>query len=573
MAMDYRYVKNEQTGEAYIEVSVTDYGLINHPLLNKGMAFSNEERETFNLLGLLPPHVTNMATQRERSYAAFKSKATDLERYIYLRDLQNSNETLFYNLLITHIEEMLPIVYTPTVGLGCQQFSHIYRRPRGAFIAYPYKEKIDKILSNRRFDRVKAIVVTDGERILGLGDQGAGGMGIPIGKLSLYIACAGIHPTQTLPILLDTGTNNEDLIKDPLYIGWRHERLRGQEYDDFIDAFVNAVKKRFPHVLLQWEDFAQANANPLLQRYRNALCTFNDDIQGTAAVATGAILAAVKMKKETLAEQRIVIVGAGSAGCGIAELLLQALLEEGLSRAQAKERLYLVDRYGLLLDDTPNLQPFQQKFTHSRARIHEWTLSNTQQIMLEDVVHNLSPTILIGVSGQTGIFTEKIVRKMAEKVKYPVIFPLSNPQSKCEAEPANLLAWTNDNAIIGTGSPYAPIMRQGKLFHIAQTNNCYVFPGLGLGLIAVKAKYASDRMFMVAAKALAASTPDAGPNGNVLPPLSHIRDVSLNIALAVAEEAIQSGLAQYIPTLDLKTYIHHYMWQPVYLPYKKMEEK
>src|SRR5579885_500402 len=355
--MDYQLEKDND-GKPYLKVALTDYALMANSLLNKGMAFTKEERETFGLMGLLPPHVSDIATQRERSYLAVKSKPNNLEKYIYLRDLQDSNETLFYNLVNHHIEELLPIVYTPTVGLGCQRFSHVYRRPRGVFIAYPNRHDMDKILANPRFDKVKAIVVSDGERILGLGDQGAGGMGIPIGKLALYTSCGGIHPASTRPVLLDTGTNNADLRHDPLYIGWRHERVRGEDYDKFIDEFVTAVKKRFPHVLLQWEDFAQINANPILERYRDQICTFNDDIQGTAAVAAGTLFAAIHVTGMNLRDQRIVVAGAGSAGCGISKLIMHAMMDAGLSREEAKNRFFLIDRPGLLLDNMPDLLPF-----------------------------------------------------------------------------------------------------------------------------------------------------------------------------------------------------------------------
>lgn len=568
--MDYKYLK-DINGRAYLKVALSDYSLMFNPLLNKGMAFTHEERETFGLLGLLPPDVSDLTIQRERSYLAFKSKASDLEKYIYLRDLQDSNETLFYSLITHHMEELMPIVYTPTVGLGCQRFSHVYRRPRGIFIAYPHRNDIDKMLANPRFNKVKVIVVSDGERILGLGDQGAGGMGIPIGKLSLYSACAGIHPTYTLPILLDTGTNNVQLLQDPLYIGWRHERIRGQAYDDFIDMFITAINKRFPHALLQWEDFAQANANPLLQRYRDHLCTFNDDIQGTAAVAVGTLLAAINVTGTPLIQQRIVIVGAGSAGCGISNLVMRAMMAEGLSAEEARSHFYLVDRNGLLVDDMTDLQSFQRAFAQPRARVATWQGVNPAMITLEDVIHEVHPTLMIGVSGQHGIFTETIVRDMASYVPRPIIFPLSNPLTRCEATPADLMRWTDERAIVSTGSPFPNVLRGGESFRVDQTNNSYIFPGLGLGLITVKAKRVTDNMFMLAAKALAAASPAReNPKANLLPPLSHIREVSLRVAVAVAQEAIDAGLASVIPHDDLETHIRRFMWTPEYLPYEKM---
>lgn len=561
----------DNNGDAYLKVKLTDYALITNSLLNKGMAFSEQEREDFGLYGLLPPRVATLAEQRLRSYEAFCSKGSDLEKYLYLRELQDSNETLFYSLLGTHINEMMPIVYTPTVGLGCQKLSHVYRRPRGVYIAYPYRDRIEQILSNPRFDKVTVIVVSDGERILGLGDQGAGGMGIPIGKLALYTACAGIHPAATLPILLDTGTNNPDLIADPLYIGWNHERVRGQAYDEFIDAFVQAVKQRFPRVLLQWEDFAQANANPILARYREQLCTFNDDIQGTAAVATGTLLAAVQVTGTHLRDQLVVMVGAGSAGCGISQLLMQAMMVEGLTAAEARARIFLVDRDGLLLEGMSNLLPFQQPFVQTRAAVAHWDCVDPQNITLAEVVKNLQPTVLVGVSGQRGVFSEEIVRDMAAHVARPIIFPLSNPTLLSEAVPTDLMMWTNDRAIIGTGSPFPPILHNGQLRRIDQTNNSYIFPGLGLGLIVVKAKRVTDKMFMVAARALANCSPaKTDANANLLPPLTTIRDVSAQIAFAVAKEAIASGLAEPCSDDELTQLIQQNMWEPAYLPYKKI---
>ena len=567
--MDYQFEK-DSAGKPYLKVKPTDYMLMLNPLLNKGMAFTSQEREEFNLWGLLPPRQVDLTVQRKRSYEAFKSKPSDLEKYIYLRDLQDSNETLFYSLVCEHIEEFMPIVYTPVVGLGCQRFSHIYRRPRGIFISYPNKDHIDEILANPRFNHTRAIVVSDGERILGLGDQGAGGMGIPIGKLALYTACAGIHPGFTLPILLDTGTNNPDLQKDPLYIGWQNERIRGKEYEDFIDCFVTAIKKRFPHVLLQWEDFAQQNANPILARYRDQLCTFNDDIQGTAAVAAGTLFAAIQVTKAKLSDQRIVVVGAGSAGCGISSLIKQAMVNEGLSEADARKRFFLIDRPGLLIDGMGVLQSFQEPFAKKKEDIAHWQLANANQVSFEDVVKNVHPTVLIGVSGVGGIFAENIVREMAAHVERPVIFPLSNPTSRSEAVPSDLMKWTNGKAIIGTGSPFGDIQRNGKPFRVDQTNNSYIFPGVGLGLIAMQAQRVTDIMLMKAAHALAECSPAlSNPDANLLPPLSEIRQVSLKVAVAVAKEVIASGLAGISPPADLEKYIQDFMWTPEYLPYKK----
>jgi malate dehydrogenase (oxaloacetate-decarboxylating) len=557
-------------GKPCLYTFLTGYALLSNPLLNKGMAFTAREREDFHLLGLIPPHQTDMAIQRARSYEAYTNKSFDIEKYIYLRDLQDSNETLFYSLLVQYIAELMPIVYTPVVGLGCQRYSHIYRRPRGIYLSYEDQDRIDQIFHHPRFDHVKVIVVSDGERILGLGDQGAGGMGIPIGKLALYSACAGIHPSATLPILLDTGTNNNELLEDPLYLGWHHERVRGKDYDTFIDKFVTAVKKRFPHVLLQWEDFAQINANPILDRYRDQLCTFNDDIQGTAAVAAGALFAAINATGTRLRDQRIVVVGGGSAGCGISLLVMQAMIEDGLSMKDAKKHFYIIDKHGLLMDDMPDLLPFQKPFAQSRHHTSRWSCSDFNKITLQDVITNVHPTLLIGVSSQPGIFTQDLVRNMAAHVERPIIFPLSNPTALSEATPSDLMRWTEDRAIVGTGSPFGNIMKNGKDFRVDQTNNCYIFPGLGLGLIAVKAKRVTDNMFMAAAQVLAECSPSKNNSeANLLPALTDIRNVSFKVALAVAKEAITAGLADFNDTENLEQHIRNMMWEPEYLTYKK----
>lgn len=565
--MDYEQ-HIDKNGNPYFEVSTSDYKLILNPLLNKGTGFSNKEREHFKLFGLLPPEESTIVEQRNRSYKAFKSKETDLDKYIYLRDLQDSNETLYYSLLCEHITEMMPIVYTPTVGDACTNFSHIYRRPRGIFVAYPYRDRIDQILANPRFDQVKAIVVSDGERILGLGDQGAGGMGIPIGKLALYCACSGIHPSATLPVLLDTGTNNPELIKDPLYLGWRHERVRGKDYDDFVDAFVIALKKRLPHILLQWEDFALQNATRLLEKYRDQLCTFNDDVQGTAAIATGTLFAAVQVTGIPLTEQRIVILGAGTAGCGIAELIVHAMMEDGLSEQEARDHIFMVDRDGLLIEGMKNLLPFQQKLLKSKDIVANWHLENSNIISLKDVIKNLHPNALLGVSGQPGLFTEDLIREMAAHVKQPIIMPLSNPITHSEAKPSDLMIWTDNRAVIGTGSPFGNIVKNGQLFRVDQTNNVYIFPGMGLGLIAGKVKKVTDKMFMAAAKALADCSPAKGdPNANLLPPLTQVRDISFKVATAVLKEAIKSDLADDLSDQEIEECIQRHVWKPEYVPY------
>ncbi len=564
---------------APIVVDKTGPELLRDPLLNKGTAFTEEERDAFGLHGLLPPHVGSLEGQLRRRLDGFRSKPTDLEKYVFLRGLQDNIETLFYALLGAHLEEMLPIVYTPAVGEGCIRFSDVWSKPRGLFISYPQRHRIEQILADPRLDGVEVIVVSDGERILGLGDQGAGGMGIPIGKLSLYTACAGIHPATTLPILLDAGTDNEERLADPLYIGWRSHRVRGQEYDDFVEAFIGAVTRRWPHVLLQWEDFARQNAGRLLERYRDRLCTFNDDVQGTAAVAAGTLLAAVAATGGTMADQRIVIFGAGTAGMGIAGLLLRLMTDTGMPEAEARRHFYAVDRAGLLVDDMPGIEGFQRSFTQSREAVAGWTLEapvdaedpgQPRRITLLDVMNNAKPTTLIGVSGQAGAFSERVVRAMARGVERPVIFPLSNPTLRSEASPQDLLDWTEGRAIVGTGSPFPPVTRDGKVVKIDQTNNSYIFPGVGLGVLAVGARRVTDRMFEVAARTLASVSPArTDPGATLLPAVTDLRRVAVVVARAVARQARAEDLCDPLDDAEIDGRIEAKMWQPAYPPYRK----
>jgi malate dehydrogenase (oxaloacetate-decarboxylating) len=556
---------------AALETNFTGYHLLRDPMLNKGTAFDTAERDAFGLHGLLPPQIGNLAEQLSRRLQVLRGYETDLERYAFVRDLQDNNETLFYALLVQNLEELLPIVYTPTVGAGCQQFSRVFRKPRGLYLSPPHKDRLAAILADKRYDKVEAIVVTDGERILGLGDQGAGGMGIPIGKLSLYTGCGGIHPAATLPIMLDVGTDNAERLADPLYIGWREKRLRGQAYDDFVDAFVDAVAKRWPHVLLQFEDFAGNNAGRLLERYRDRLCMFNDDIQGTAAVAAATVMAATNATGIKLTEQRIAVVGAGSAGLGISNLILKAMIDAGLPEAEARARFYLVDRPGLLVEGMSDITEAQRPFLQKRAAVAGWTLDKPGTIGLKDVAANAKLTALIGVSGQAGAFTEAAIRAMAASTARPTIFPLSNPTSRSEATPADLLAWTDGRAIIGTGSPFAPVVRDGKSIKIDQTNNAYIFPGVGLGVIAAKARRVSDTMFMAAALALAAASPTRqDKNASLLPPVSALREVSFAVALAVAQRAQDEGLAAKTDRGALEAAIRAKMWNPAYRPYRRV---
>jgi malate dehydrogenase (oxaloacetate-decarboxylating) len=553
-----------------IETDLEGAALLTDPLLNKGTAFSEEERSEFGLHGLLPPIVGSLEDQMGRRLQALHRLDSPLDRHFFLRGLQDANETLFYALLTRNLTELLPLVYTPTVGQACQEFSHYWHYPRGVFLSWPQRERIDEILAHPRYDRIQTIVVSDGERILGLGDQGAGGMGIPIGKLSLYTACAGMHPTTTLPILLDTGTDNAELIADPSYIGWKHPRLRGAEYDEFIESFVSAVDRRWPHVLLQWEDFARANAGRLLERYRDRLCTFNDDIQGTAAAAAGTLLAAARVTGLPLHRQTIVLFGAGTAGCGIGNLLLRMMIEEGATPAEAHRRFFAVDRDGLLVDGMPGIQDFQRPFVQAREAVAGWKLADAPRIGLHDVVINARPGVLIGVSGQPGVFTEAIVRSMAAAAERPVIFPLSNPVSRAEATPADLLAWTAGLALVGTGSPFPPVEIAGRPCSFDQTNNAYVFPGVGLGVLAVRARRVSDGLFAAAARALAALSPAAaGTGASLLPAVSELRAVAVAVATAVALQARSEGLCEPFPDQALDAMIQRRMWQPAYRAYRR----
>ncbi len=552
---------------APIRTSLSGSKLLDNRLLNKGTAFTGKERGELGLLGLLPPHVETLDAQVERAYTALQQKTVDIEKHIYLRALQDTNETLFYALVHAHLPEIMPLIYTPVVGAACERFSEIYRRPRGLFISYPERDFIEAILDNSMVENVRVIVVTDSERILGLGDQGVGGMGIPIGKLSLYTACGGIDPATTLPVILDVGTNNEARLKDPRYIGWRHKRIAGQDYDAFVDAFVQAVKRKWPDVLLQFEDFAQSHATSLLERYRDQLCTFNDDIQGTAAVTVGTLLAATKVTCTAIAEQTVVFVGAGSAGCGIAEQLIKTMISEGAPEADARSRFFMVDRHGLLHDRIQGLHSFQRVLVQPADRVAGWASNPSEGISLLDVVRHANPTVLVGVSGQPGLFTEEVVRAMAERVERPIIFPLSNPTSRIEAVPADLIAWTDGRALIATGSPFPPVEHGGHTYPVAQCNNSYIFPGMGLGILAAGAARVSDQMFMAASNALAACSPALeDPQAPLLAPLSRVGELSRRIAFAVASQAQHEGLAEKTSVKELRERIEATFWNPVYRP-------
>jgi malate dehydrogenase (oxaloacetate-decarboxylating) len=566
----FRVCRDPKTGEQYIETPLTGAALLGNSMLNKGSAFTEEERREFRLNGLLPASVSTPEVQLDRIYGNYKRKQTDIERYIHLVSLQDRNETAYYRLLEAHLAEMMPMIYTPVVGEACQSYSRIYHRQRGLYVSYTEKDDLDAILENVSESSVEVMVVTDGERILGLGDLGVGGMGIPIGKLSLYTACAGVHPATTLPICLDVGTDNEDLLKDPLYLGWRHERVRGKEYDDFIEAFVVAVTRRFPSALLQWEDFAKNNAARLLERYRDRLCSFNDDIQGTGAVTVAAAMAAATVTRTPMRDQRVLIYGAGSAANGIATQLATAMVGEGLSAEKAKRAITLVDSRGLVHSGRTDLDPFKAEFAQPIEAVANWVKDSRGTVSLLEAVKQVHPTLLIGTAAQFGSFTEEIVREMARHVERPIIFPLSNPTSKCEAEPADLIAWTNGRALVATGSPFDDVIHAGKCHRVAQCNNAYIFPGLGLGVVASRAPRVTDAMFVAAARALSELSPvHRDITAPLLPVIDQVRAVSRHVALAVAREAQKSGAVERLSEDDLARRIDAKMWSPRYLPYRR----
>jgi malate dehydrogenase (oxaloacetate-decarboxylating) len=546
----------------------TGQDLLFDALQTKGTAYTHEERRKYGLLGLLPTAEKTLEQQVAHSWAEFSSRREGLDQHIYLRALQDRNETLFYRLLRDHIAETMPIVYTPTVGEACQRFSEIYRKPRGLFVSYPDRELIREVLRNRPRGRhdVEVIVVTDGQRILGLGDQGIGGMGIPIGKLSLYTLIGGINPARTLPIVLDVGTDNVELLEDPQYLGWRHRRINDDEYYAFIEDFVTAVHEELPNVLLQWEDFATAHAQPILERYRDRLLTFNDDIQGTAAVTLGALHGASKVAGRPLSQQQVVMLGAGSAGIGVLDMVHREMVAEGLTVAEAAARIWVVDINGLLTDDRTDLSDDQRRFAQPAARVAGWGLTEAAQ--LADVVHHVDVGVLLGLSTAAGAFTEQIVREMAAKTDRPIIFPLSNPTSRAEAHPAELDAWTGGRALIATGSPFAPLHRDGPHAEdkqIAQCNNVYIFPAMGLAVTAAQATRVTDEMMRVAAATLGDASPAlADPDAPLLPAWADVPDVAVRIAHAVGMQAVADGVAPVRSDDEMSQRITEVRWLPEY---------
>lgn len=555
-----------------IPVELSGLDILAKPSLNKGSAFTEEERTELRLHGLLPSHVSTIEEQIKRRYANFCEQQGPLAKYLFLRALLHRNEILFYRFLTEYITEVVPLIYTPTVGAVSSNYSLLYFEQKGLYISYPHRDRMQEMVDNFTQSDIDVIVVTDGERILGLGDLGVGGMAISVGKLSLYTLFGGIHPDRTLPVVLDVGTNNERMLQDPLYIGWRNQRISGEEYDQFVDQFVRAIKKRFPSVLLQWEDFAKAHALPLLQRYRDELCSFNDDIQGTASVVLAAVYSAIKLSKTSLKDQRFAILGGGSAGIGIANQLLSAVLEEGnISKDEASHLFYIIDRGGLFVEGREYSNE-QKPFVHSREKIKDWTVENPTHISLLEVIENARPTVLIGVSTQGGAFTEEIIKAMSRHTKRPIIFPLSNPTSRSEAHPADLIKWTKGEAIIATGSPFEPVAFEDELYHIAQCNNVYIFPGVGLGLIAAKATYVSDEAFITAAKILSEHSPMLeDPYGPLFPTLDHLREVSRQIGIAVAKLVIEQGHSELQSIDSVEKLIDETMWFPKYPTYTHLK--
>jgi malic enzyme len=560
-------IKRDSLGNERIQVPVRGTALLRHPVYTKGSAFTPEERMAFGLDGLLPHHTSTMEQQGERVYANIARKEDALEKFIGLAALQDRNEHLFYRVLLDHIEEFLPIVYTPVVGRACQEFSHIFRRARGLWITPGHRGRIYEVLGNAPYADVRLIVVTDNERILGLGDQGAGGMGIPVGKLALYTAAAGIRPWQTLPISLDVGTDNPALLEDELYLGWRFPRLRGAEYDALVDEFVEAVKLRFPKALLQWEDFKKANAFRLLDRYRTRITCFNDDIQGTAAVGVAGLMAGSRLTGVPLAEQRVVILGAGAAGVGIARLMRDALRGAGLKGDALAQAIANLDTHGLLVDDRALDDAHKREFAWPSWMAEWYGLGKDQPRDLLAVVKAVKPTMLIGTSGEPGAFTEEVVREMAKHVERPLIFPMSNPTSKSEAVPLDVVAWTEGRALIATGSPFAPVPWQGKEIRIGQGNNAFVFPGMGLGVMVSEAREVTESMFAAAARALAGEVRDEDlAAGSLFPSVSQIRWVTVAVAAAVVRAARDCGVGRAIEDGDVEHKVVEAMWEPSYVP-------
>ncbi len=562
--LDFTICQDKETGAPYIETNLTGKTLLTIAQLNKGTAFTREEREAFGLLGKLPYTVETLDEQVKRCYLQFKHYSIPLQQYIYLNNLHDKNQILFYKLLKTHLAQMLPIIYTPVIGTAVQEFSREYRQPRGLYIAYDEHEFLDKILENRTNPEIDLIVITDGEAVLGIGDQGVGGMDIPIGKLMVYSICGGIDPTRTLPIFLDVGTNNQTLINDPMYLGCRHRRLEQEPYDVFIHHFIERIQHHFPKAFIHWEDFGRSNARRLLEYYEDKLCTFNDDVQGTGAVTLAALLAATHIAKIELIHQKIIIFGAGTAGTGIADHIVACMVRQGLTPEQAHQNFWLVDRQGLLIEDDPTLTEEQKPYARKRTELDKSSFSLLETVTL------VKPTALIGCSAQPHAFTQEIIETMARSCERPIIFPLSNPDTRCEAEPDALVRYTNGRALIATGTQFDDVIYNDQTYPIAQCNNALVFPGIGLGILAIKARLLSKNMIWAATEALSLySKSSKNEPSRLLPSLAHAQAIAKKIAVAVAKMAISEGLAESNQSVNLEHHIESIFWEPKYLPIKK----
>lgn len=565
--LDFNVKRDKTTGELYIETSLCGKPLLTTPQLNKGTAFTRDEREAFGLLGKLPYRVETLDEQVRRAFLQYSSYTTRIQQNIYLNNLNDKNQILFYKLVSQHLADMLPTIYTPIVGTAVKRFSLEYRQPRGLYIAHSDKSKIKEILENRSNPEIDLIVVTDGEGVLGIGDQGIGGMDIPVAKLMVYTLCGGINPTRTLPVFLDVGTNNQELLKDPMYLGCPHPRIHNAEYDDFILQFVNEIHKQFPNAFLHWEDFGRGNARRILDQFQDQLCTFNDDIQGTGAVTLAALLAACDITNMDLADHRIVVFGAGSAGTGISEQIVDAMVGRGLSLKEAYQRFWLIDRQGLLLTTDTDLTESQKPFARAPSEL----TSKNANPSLTDVVKQVKPSILIGCSAQTGAFSQDIIETMAAHCERPIVFPLSNPDERCEAQPSDILNWTQGKALIATGTAFPPVEYQNRMLQIAQCNNALVFPGIGLGVLAVSATRLTKEMILEAAHTLCSFAPSKKDSFlPLLPSLDNAQTVAKEIAVKVAQCAIRSGFAQKNQEADLKQLVDDLFWEPRYLPFKKI---
>lgn len=566
--LDFRVIQNEQTAEFFIETSITGKHLLCTPQLNKGTAFTHEERRVFGLHGTLPNRVETLDEQMKRAYIQFSAYTSRLQQNIYLLNLHDKNQILFYKLVSRHLAEMLPVIYTPIVGSAVQHYSREYRQPRGLYITHADQHRIDEILMNRSNSEIDLIVVTDGEGVLGIGDQGIGGIDIPVAKLMVYGLCGGIDPNRALPICLDVGTNNQTLLDDPLYLGCRMPRVSGAAYDAFIHTFVESIQKHFPHAFLHWEDFGRGNARRILDQFQDKLCTFNDDIQGTGAVALSALLAACDVTGMDLLQHQIVVFGAGSAGTGISEQIVDALVRKGLSEKEAYQRFWLIDRQGLIMVDDPDLTNSQISYARKPSDIEHWTCHDKNNPSLMDTIRHVKPTILIGCSAQAGAFTQDLVEMMAAHCERPIIFPLSNPDDKCEATPADILAWSDGRALIATGTAFPEVEYQNRMLPIAQCNNALVFPGIGLGILAVRATRLSKAMIWAASQALSELSPSKKDSFlPLLPSLNDAQAVAKHIAIAVARVAIDTGLAQRNQDASLDELMDTLFWEPRYLPF------